>query len=107
MYLQALLPCIAQLSKLPLRELSLDVQRFPADSAAFQALFWQLPQTLRQLFVMRTPPGRCDTILGAEPLFSASPLARLQTTALRQVAFRGMLANLLISTTMCAQNWER
>ena len=95
MYLQALLPCIAELSKLPLRELSIEVQRFPAGSAAFQSLFWQLPQTLRQLFVMRTPPDRSDTILGAEPLFSASPPARLQTTALRQVAFYGMLAKLL------------
>jgi hypothetical protein len=51
-YMQALLPFIAELSKLRLRDLWLEALQFPADLAAFQALFQQLPQTLRQLLVM-------------------------------------------------------
>ena len=47
--LQAWLPSIAQLSKLPLREVFLDVQWLLGSQAAFLAPFQQLGPTLRQL----------------------------------------------------------
>jgi hypothetical protein len=92
-YPQALLPpCIAELSKLPLRELSLKTQQFRADSAAaFWAPFQQLPQTLRQLSLHCTPSYRRKAVLHAEPLPPAPPPARLQTTALRQVCIHDKL----------------
>jgi hypothetical protein len=88
--MQALLPFIAELSKLNLRELSLQVQ-FPAEAAAFQTSFQQLPQTLRQLFVMCTRSDTCEASLNAEMLPPASLPAKLQTTALRQVWLHSQL----------------
>ena len=84
MYLQVLLSCIAELSKLPLRELSLAIQPSPG-SAAFLAPFQQLPPTLRQLLLICGAHEPWHAVPEADLLYSASPPAQLQTTALRQV----------------------
>lgn len=81
-YLQALLPCIAELSRLPLCELSLlYIQPFP-DSAAFLALFQQLPQKLRQLLLTCGSSDMYDAV-PAELLPRVPPPASLSNTALR------------------------
>ena len=93
--MQALLPCVAKLSKLPLHDVWLKVQQFPADSA-FQAAFQHLPQTLRQLLVTSEPSADIwAAVLNAEPLPPASPPARLQTTALRHVLLHDKLISAL------------
>jgi hypothetical protein len=90
-YMQALLPRIAQLSGLQLRELVLDIQSFP-QPAAFLALFQWLPRTLRQL-ALRSTEYRVFGV-GAEraPLPPGLLPASVQTTALRQVRRQDMLA---------------
>ena len=82
-HLQALLPSIKQMSGLPLRELLLDVQKFP-DPAAFLALFQRLPQTLRQLRLICRQCDGFDMEPEAMPLPGGTWPAVLQVTALRQ-----------------------
>jgi hypothetical protein len=87
--MQALLPCIAQLSGLPLRELVLDIQSF-SHPATFLALFQQLPRTLRQLALRSTESRGFGAAAEKTPLPPAGLLpARVQTTALRQVRRHG------------------
>ena len=90
-YLQALLPCIAQLSGLPLRELLLDFQSF-SHSAAFLALCQRLPRTLRQLALRSTESRRFGAVAERAPLPPGSLPARVQTTALRQARLHDMPA---------------
>ena len=89
--MQALLPCIAQLSGLQLRELVLDIQSFP-QPAAFLALFQWLPRTLRQLAVRSTEYRVFGVVAERAPLPPGLLPARVQTTALRQVRRQDMLA---------------
>jgi hypothetical protein len=90
-YPQALLPCIAELSGLPLRELVLDVQSF-AHPAAFLALFQRLPRTLRQLALRSIESRSFGSAAEKAPLPPGSLPVRVQTTALRQVRLHDMLA---------------
>ena len=83
-YPQVLLPCIAELSRLPLRELLLGIYTYPG-SAAVVTPFQQLPPTLRQLELLLSCKEDETWHSEAEVLSLASPQARLQTTALRQV----------------------
>ena len=101
-----MLPCIAELAKLPLRELSLvDIQLF-SDSAAFLAPFQQLPHTLRQLLLTCGPPETWQVIPDAELLPRASLPARLQTTALRRARSQCKLVKmLLILPLQCAYSF--
>jgi hypothetical protein len=89
--LQALLPCIAQLSGLPLRELELDVQQIPSP-AAFLAPFQRLPRTLRQLQLKSIESHECGANPERTPLPPGLLPTRVQTTALRQVRLDDMLA---------------
>jgi hypothetical protein len=89
--LQALLPCIAQLSGLPLRELEMDVQQFP-NPAAYLAPFQRLPRTLRQLQLKSTVCYEYGVNPERTPLPPGLLPARVQTTALRQVQLDDMLA---------------